>query len=74
MERSSVWSAVLPLLVPRYLLKVRDLLSKWKRTYEVAKVAGSEEHLVIDVVVKYEVLLTRTCGHFHIRPQLIFTS
>lgn len=48
-ERSSVWSAVLPLLVPCHLLKVRDLLSNWKWKCEVAKVAGSEEHLVEDI-------------------------
>lgn len=49
MERSSVWSAVLPRLVPAHLLKVGDLPTG---KHEVAKVAPSGEYLDKDVGLK----------------------
>lgn len=46
MERSTVWSAVLPILVPAHLLEVRDLLTG---KCEVAKVAAVGEYLDKDI-------------------------
>lgn len=48
-ERSSVWSAVLPRLIPAHLLKVGDLPTG---KHEVAKVAPSGEYLDKDVGLK----------------------
>lgn len=49
MERSTVWSAILPRLIPAHLLKVGDLpIGK----HEVAKVAESGEYLNKDVGLK----------------------
>lgn len=45
-ERSTVWSAVLPLLIPAHLLEVRDLLTG---KCEVAKVAAIGEYLNKDI-------------------------
>lgn len=42
MERSAVWSTVLPLLVPAHLLEVRDLLTG---KHAVAEIAASGEYL-----------------------------
>lgn len=49
MERSTVWSAVLPRVVPAHLLKVGDLPTG---KHEVAKVAASGEYLDKDVGLK----------------------
>lgn len=52
-ERSSVWSAVLPLLVPCHLLKVKRFAFRLKNCNELPKVAGSKKkYLVEDIYLK----------------------
>lgn len=50
MERSTVWSAVLPLLVPAHLLEVTDLLAG---KCEVVKVAAIGEYLDKDICPEF---------------------